>query len=271
MSRRLHLGAALAAALCAAPAGADLPAVPDALRGVGFDQRLAQTVPLDLTFRNEAGETVRLGRYFDSRPVILALVYYECPMLCTLVLNGLVSALKALSFDAGREFDVVAVSFDPEETPDLAAAKKETYLDSYRRRGAENGFHFLTGDEASIRALAEAVGFRYRYDAASGEFAHAAGVTVLTPTGVIARYFYGVEYAPRDLRLGLVEAAQEKIGSPVDQLMLYCFRYDPATGRYSAAVLNLVRLGGVLTVLTFAGFVIIARSRESKTGHLRQA
>ena len=271
MSRHSCIAAAMVALLAAAPAPADVPVVPDALRGIGIDQRLGESVPLDLTFRDEAGEMVRLGSYFGARPVVLALVYYECPMLCTLVLNGLVSSLKALSFDAGREFDVVAVSFDPDETPELAAAKKETYLDSYRRPNAAEGFHFLTGDEESIRRLAAAVGFRYRYDPASDEFAHAAGITVLTPSGVIARYFYGVEYAPRDLRLGLIEAADEKIGSHVDQLMLFCFRYDPATGRYSAAVLNLVRLGGILTVLAFAGFVIVARSRESKSGRTEQA
>lgn len=268
MSRRIYIAAALAA-LLAAPAvaveAAPAPSVPEALRDVGIEQRLGASVPLDLRLRNESGELVELGSYFGSRPVVLALVYYECPMLCTLVLNGLVSSLKALAFDAGREFDVVAVSFDPEETPALAAAKKETYLHSYRRPNAAAGFHFLTGDAESIRRLAEAVGFRYRYDPASDEFAHAAGITVLTPSGVIARYFYGVEYAPRDLRLGLIEAAEEKIGSAVDQLMLYCFRYDPATGRYSAAVLNLVRLGGILTVMAFAGFVIVARSRETKT------
>ncbi len=268
MSEHIYIAVALAALLAApglAVEAAPAPEVPQALRDVGIEQRLGASVPLDLRLRDESGEMVELGSYFGSRPVVLALVYYECPMLCTLVLNGLVSSLKALAFDAGREFDVVAVSFDPEETPALAAAKKETYLHSYRRPNAAAGFHFLTGDAESIRRLAEAVGFRYRYDPASDEFAHAAGITVLTPSGVIARYFYGVEYAPRDLRLGLIEAAEEKIGSAVDQLMLYCFRYDPATGRYSAAVLNLVRLGGVLTVMAFAGFVIVARSRETKT------
>jgi protein SCO1 len=169
MSRRLYIGAALIALLTVAPAAAEVPVVPEALRGIGIDQRLDESVPLDLTFRDETGETVRLGSYFGSRPVVLALVYYECPMLCTLVLNGLISSLKALSFDAGREFDVVAVSFDPEETPELAAAKKETYLGSYRRQDADAGFHFLTGDEESIRRLAAAVGFRYRYDPASDD------------------------------------------------------------------------------------------------------
>ncbi len=262
MIRRLTI-AACTALLLSNVASAQLP---EALEGVGIDQRLDQTVPLDLEFRDETGASVRLGEYFGSKPVILALVYYECPMLCTLVLNGLVSSLKALSFSIGEEFEVVALSFDPNETPEMAAAKKETYLGAYRRPSAAAGWHFLTGDESSIKQLAEAVGFRYRYDPASDEFAHAAGITVLTPSGRIARYFYGVEYAPRDVRLGLIEAADEKIGSPVDQLMLYCFRYDVTTGRYSAAVLNLVRLGGILTVLAFVAFLLTTRTRPPSSG-----
>lgn len=259
MRRAAHIGLAIAAACCAGHAVAE---VPEGLREVGIEQRLDQPIPLDLTFRDEAGDSVRLGQYFDQRPVVLALVYYECPMLCTLVLNGLVSSLKAVALDAGEDFDVVAVSIDPGETPAMAAAKKEVYLHAYRRPAAAAGWHFLTGEEPAIRALADAVGFRYRYDEASGEYAHAAGVTVLTPAGRIARYFFGVEYAPRDLRLGLVEAAASRIGTAVDQLMLFCFRYDPATGRYSAAVLNLVRLGGILTVGAFGTFVIVSRKRE---------
>jgi len=255
------VAAALSLALLAVlPARAE---VPPGLRDIGIDQRLGESIPLDLHFRNEAGADVRLGRYFGDKPVILALVYYECPMLCTLVLNGLVSSLRALSLDAGKDFQVVAVSFDPRETPAMATAKRDTYLEAYRRAGAAAGWHFLTGDEDSIRRLTEAVGFRYRFDPASGEFAHASAITVLTPRGEIARYFYGVEYAPRDLRLGLVEAAQEKIGSAVDQLLLFCFRYDVNTGRYSAAVLNLVRLGGVLTVVVLGGFILLSRRRDA--------
>jgi protein SCO1/2 len=242
------------------PAAAE---VPPGLENVGIDQRLNEAIPLDLRFRDEAGREVRIGEYFGEKPVILALVYYECPMLCTLVLNGLVSSLRALSLDVGKDFQVVAVSFDPKETPAMAAAKKKTYLDAYRRAGAESGWHFLTGDEESIHRLTQAVGFRYRYDAGSDEYAHASAVTVLTPKGLIARYFYGVEYAPRDLRLGLVEAAEETIGSPVDQLLLFCFRYDVHTGRYSAAVLNLVRLGGVLTVVVLGGFILLSRRRDA--------
>ena len=222
-------------------------------------------MPLDLTFRDETGQPVTLGQYFGSKPVILALVYYECPMLCTLTLNGLVSALKAVSFDVGNQFNVVTVSFNPAETPNLAAAKKETYLKSYGRAGADAGWHFLTGDAANIKRLVDAVGFRYRYVPEQKQFAHAAGITVLTPSGKIARYFFGVEFAPRDLRLGLVEAANEKIGSPVDQLLLYCFHYDPVTGKYGAVVMNIIRLGGVVTVLALGGAVLIMRRREHAT------
>lgn len=233
-----------------APALAQPQQTQDAiLREVGIDQHLDEQVPLDLTFRNETGQPVQLGQYFGTKPVILALVYYECPMLCTLTLNGLVSALKAVSFDVGNQFNVVTVSFNPSETPALAASKKQTYLKSYGRPGADAGWHFLTGDEAAIKRLTEAVGFRYRYVPEQKQFAHAAGLTLLTPSGKIARYFFGVEYSPRDLRLGLVEAAAEHIGSPVDQLLLYCFHYDPTTGKYGAVVMNVVRLGGALTVL----------------------
>ncbi|MFN2387581.1 MAG: SCO family protein, partial [Thermoanaerobaculia bacterium] len=245
-----YAGAALVAAgiLHAAVLAGDAPAPADgrprALRGVEIAQRLNQRVPLEVPFRDEAGRAVRLGDYFGKRPVVLALVYYECPMLCTQVLNGLAAALGAVSFDTGREFDVVAVSFDPRETPKLAAEKKRTYVTRYGRPGAEKGWHFLTGDAASIAALTEAVGFRYRFDPETGQFAHASAVYVLTPEGVLARYFYGIEYAPRDLRLSLVEASRGRVGSPVDQLLLYCFHYDPVEGKYGAVAMNMVRLGG---------------------------
>jgi protein SCO1/2 len=255
----------------ALPAHAQPEQTQDAiLRDVGIDQHLNEQVPLDLTFHDETGQSVQLGTYFGAKPVILALVYYECPMLCTLTLNGLVSALKVLSFDAGNQFNVVVVSFNPAETPSLAAAKKATYLKSYKHPGAEAGWHFLTGDEANIKRLVAAVGFRYRYVPERKQFAHAAGITVLTPSGKIARYFFGVEYAPRDLRLGLVEASNEKIGSPVDQLLLYCFHYDPVTGKYGAVVMNIIRLGGVLTVLVLGGAMLIMwrrdRSRHAPVG-----
>jgi protein SCO1/2 len=187
-------------------------------------------------------------------------------MLCTLTLNGLVSALKAVSFDVGNQFNVVTVSFNPAETPSLAAAKKQTYLKSYARAGADKGWHFLTGDDANIKRLVDAVGFRYRWVAEQKQFAHAAGITLLTPSGKIARYFFGVEYAPRDLRLGLVEASQERIGSPVDQLLLYCFHYDPVTGKYGAVVMNIVRLGGAMTVLVLGGALLVMWRRERGPG-----
>jgi protein SCO1/2 len=256
----LALLAVVASAAGRAAAADTVP--PPALAGVGIDQRLDAEVPLDLEFRDESGKAVRLRDLLRGRPVILALAYYECPMLCTLVLNALTGALRALPFDVGAEFDVLTVSFDPEETPALAAAKKKTYLEDYRRPGAAGGWHFLTGDQGAILALTGAVGFRYTVDPKSGEFAHAAGIMVLTPAGRIARYFYGVEFAPRDLRLALVEAAEGKIGSPVDQLLLYCYRYDPSTGRYSAAVMNIVRLAGAATVLGLGSFLLVMWRRE---------
>lgn len=243
---------------------------PAILRQVGIDQRLNEPLPLDLTFRDEEGHDVQLGHYFGRRPVILALVYYECPMLCTLTLNGLVSALQVLSFNAGDEFEVVVVSFNPAETPALAAAKKATYLERYGRAGSANGWHFLTGDAAAIQRLTAAVGFRYAYVPEQRQYAHAAGITVATPEGRIARYFFGVEFAPRDLRLGLVEASQNRIGSAVDQLLLYCFHYDPATGKYGAIVLNMVRLGGAVTVLALATFMAVMWRRDHRQA-LRQA
>jgi len=235
---------------------------PAALREVGYDQRLGEQVPLDLTFRDEAGRPVSLRSLFRGRAVVLSLVYYECPMLCTLTLNGLGSALSILTFDVGKDFDVVTVSFEPKETASLAAAKKKTYLARYRRPGAEEGWHFLTGDAPAVAALTSAVGFRYAWDAETRQYAHPAGLVILTPDGRIARYMYGVEYAPRDLRLALVEASQRRIGNPVDTVLLYCYRYDPMRGRYAASVLRLVRLGGVVTVLGLAAFVLVSLRRE---------
>jgi protein SCO1 len=238
---------------------------PAILREVGIDQHLDQQVPLDLVFHDETGQAVQFGQYFGGKPVILALVYYECPMLCTLTLNGLASALKVLSFDVGNQFNVVTVSFNPRETAALAAAKKKAYIERYGRAGTEQGWHFLTGDATNIERLTQAVGFRYVYDAEQKQYAHAAGITLLTPQGKIARYFFGVEYSPRDLRLGLVEASHNQIGSPVDQLLLYCYHYDPATGKYGAVAMNMVRVAGALTVLALGGFVVIALRRERQT------
>jgi protein SCO1/2 len=243
---------------------------PDALRDVGFDQRLDESIPLDLTFRDESGQSVTLGSLFRGRPVILNLAYYRCPMLCTLVLNGLLSSMRALPFDAGKEFDVFTVSFDPEDTPEQATQKKATYLGEYRRPGAEAGWHFLTGDAASIERLAHAVGFRYHYDPDRKEFAHAAGIVVLTPTGRIARYFFGVEFSPRDLKFGLMEAAEGRIGSPIDQLLLFCYHYDPSSGRYTTAVLTVVRAGGVATLLILAAYIVWAVRREEPSTQSRR-
>jgi protein SCO1/2 len=235
---------------------------PEVLQGIGIDQHLNAEVPLDLAFRDEAGRAVRLGDYFGRRPVILALVYYNCPMLCTQVLNGLVGALNVMSLEAGKDFDIVAVSFDARETPAQAAAKKDAYLGRYKHPASAAGWHFLTGDAASIDRLARTVGFRFRYDAKLDQFAHASALFVLTPDGRLARYFYGIDYAPRDLRLGLVEASAGKIGTPVDQVLLYCFHYDPASGKYGAVIVNIVRLAGVATlVLLAAGFFLMSRRR----------
>jgi protein SCO1 len=223
--------------------------LPQILRNVGFDQRLNEQVPLDLPFTDDEGERVKLGKYFEGKPVILVLAYYRCPMLCTQVLNGLVQGLRDMPFTIGKEFRVVTVSFDPNETTDMAAAKKRTYLHSYGKPEAAEGWHFLTGDQQSITRLTRAVGFRYAYDATSDQFAHAAGIVILTPTGKISRYFYDVHYSGRDLRLGLVEASRNKIGSPIDQILLFCFHYDPTAGKYGATIMNFVRAGGVLTVV----------------------
>lgn len=241
------------------------PATPaDVIREVGFEQNLDAQLPLELEFRDEHGKTVALREYFGKRPVVLALVYYDCPMLCTMILNGLTGSLKAVNLDAGIDFDVVAVSFDPRETAELAAAKKAEYVKHYGRQGSERGWHFLTGEEEPIRRLTQAVGFKYFWDEESQQFAHASGVMVLTPEGKLSKYFYGIEYAPRDVRLGLVEASAGRIGSPVDQMLLYCYHYDPATGKYSLAVMNVIRLLGTATVVVLALFIVVMLRRERR-------
>jgi protein SCO1/2 len=246
------------------------PALPGALQGVSIDQKLNDQVPFDLTFRDEAGRDVRLSSFFrPQKPVILALVYYRCPMLCTQILNGVESSLKAVSLDPGRDFEVLSISFDPKDTAELAASKKQLYLRRYGRAGTANGWHFLTSDERNVKALADAVGFHYKYDPKTDQYAHASGIMVLTPDGHISKYFYGVEYSPRDLRLGLVEASQNKIGNPVDQILLFCYHYDPATGKYGAMTMNILRAAGAgftLVCGTFLVFVIrkdVRRSRRS--------
>jgi protein SCO1/2 len=241
--------------------------LPKALKNVGIDQRLNEQIPLDAVFKDEQGREVRLGQFLNGKPVVLSLVYYTCPMLCNQVLNGMLGSFRQVSFNMGEQYDVVTVSFDPRETPDLAAAKKTTYVKAYNRPGAEASWHFLTGDEANIKRLTEAVGFRYAWDEQTKQFAHASGIMVLTPEGKLARYFYGIEYPPRDLRLGLVEASQNKIGTPVDALMLYCYHYDPATGKYGAIVMNIVRLAGGVTVFLIAGLLLVLRRRSGRGGH----
>jgi protein SCO1/2 len=260
--------------VAAVPAGAATETAsdvrPPALRDVGIDQRLGETVPLDTPFKDEHGRAVTLGDYFGKRPVVLVMTYFECPMLCTLVLNGLTKTLKTMSFEPGKEFDVVAVSFDPKDTPELAAKKKATYVTEYGREATAEGWHFLTGDEAAIARVTSAVGFRYKWVPEEKQFAHAAAIMVATPEGRLARYFYGIDYAGRDLRLGLVEAADHKIGSAVDAVLLFCYRYDPATGKYGAFVLNLVRAGGVATVLLIGVFMTVMFRREAAAEHRRR-
>jgi protein SCO1/2 len=242
----------------------DSNAPPPMLREVGIDQKLSAPLTLALSFQDETGRTMQLRQYFGEKPVILAFVYYECPMLCTQVLNGLVESLRTLSFDVGKQFDVITVSFDPGETPKLAAEKKASYLKQYDRAGAEQGWHFLTGDSAAIRQLTSAVGFRYKYDSVTDQFAHASGIMVITPQGKIARYFYGIEYPARDLRLALVEASENKIGSPVDVLLLYCFHYDPLTGKYGLVIMNVLRAAGIATVMALGTFMIVMFRRDRK-------
>ncbi|MBI2504084.1 MAG: SCO family protein [Candidatus Latescibacteria bacterium] len=231
---------------------------------IGIDQHLDEQLPLNLTFADEQGRQVQLEQYFGSKAVVLTLVYYECPMLCTQVLNGLVRTLRMLPFEMSRDYEVVTVSFDPRETPQLAAAKKTEYTKALAKPGTEAGWHFLTGTQDQIDQLARAVGFRYEFDERTDQYIHAAGIVVLTPTGRLARYFYGVEFSPKDLRLGLIEAANERIGSPVDQFLLLCFHYDPASGKYTLAVLNSLRIAGGLTLIALAAYLVTALRRERR-------
>jgi protein SCO1/2 len=235
---------------------------PAALQGVDLEQKLGAQVPLDVEFRDASGRTVKLNDYFGRRPVILSLVYYSCEDLCPLVLEGLVKSLRPLTFNIGDQFDVVTLSFDSRDTPALAAAKKNDAVKQYSRPGAEEGWHFLTADETAIRRLTEAVGFRYNYESDKDRFGHASGIILLTPEGKVARYFYGIEFSPRDLRLGLIEASSNKIGSRIDQLLLFCYRYDPATGKYSLLITNIIRLAAAATVLALATFIALMLRRE---------
>ena len=248
--------------LAPADAGQPAGAKPGILTKVGIDQKLNQQVPLDLAFVDETGRDVRLGEYFGKRPVILALVYYECPMLCTQVLNGLVGSLGVLTFDVGREFDVVAVSINPREGPGLAAQKKEAYLERYKRPQTAAGWHFLTGKEENIRRLADAVGFRYAFDETIKQYAHGAAIELLTPRGVLSKYFYGIEFSPRDIKFGVMEASEERVGSLIENALLLCYHYDPATGKYGATALQAVRIGGVATMLAIVSFIYVSLRKE---------
>jgi protein SCO1 len=225
------------------------------IEAVSFEQHLGDQVPLDLPFVDDRGAAVQLGDYFGSQPVVLLLSYYECPMLCPLVRDGLVTSLNQVRLNVGQDFTVVNVSIDPAETPMNAANAKTWTLTRYNRPESADGWHFLTGSQDSIQQLADAVGFRYFYDETINQYAHAAGILVLTPRGELARYFYGIEFIPGDLRLGLVEASDNKIGTVVDQLLLLCYHFDPSTGRYTGLVMTIVRIAGATTVLLMAGAV----------------
>jgi protein SCO1/2 len=241
--------------------------MPPALQNVGIEQKLDSQLPLDAEFKDENGKTVKLGEYFGKgRPVILAFVYYECPMLCNEVLNGLTGSLKGISFDAGKEFDVVAISFDARENekPDLAKNKKASYLARYERKGAENGWHFLTGTQGEIDKATQAAGFNYVYDEKTEQFAHAGGIMIVTPQGRVARYLYGIDYAPRDLKFGIMESAEGRIGNPAEQLYLYCFHYDPSTGKYGLTILRVMRLAAVATILGLGGTLFVFWRRNKR-------
>jgi protein SCO1/2 len=246
------------------PAGIPSSQMPAVLSNVSFEQRLDARLPLDLPFKDEYGVDVKLGDYFGRRPVILAFVYYECPMLCTQVLNGVTRSLTVLEETVGREFDVVAVSFDARETPVLANGKKKTHLDQYRRPESAGGWHFLTGSEHSIVTLTSAAGFHFTWDEKSQQFAHPSGIVVATPDGRVARYFFGIEYAPRDVKFALMESSAGRIGNAIDQLLLYCYHYDPATGSYGFVAMGAVRIAGVLTLMALVAFVVVSIVREPR-------
>ncbi len=254
---------ALCALLVTSAAFADNSATPPTLPGeVSIRQNLNGQLPLDLMFRDESGKIVRLRDYFHGRPVLLNFMYYRCPMLCSMVMEGISSTLTELKFDVGKDFDVITVSIDPRDMPKEAAAKKDKYIKRYGRLGASNGWHFLTGHETAIRALTNAAGFHYAYDPEHDQFAHGTVLIVTTGGGRISRYLYGFEYKARDVRLALVEASANKIGTPADQLLLLCYHYDPATGKYSRSAMNFVRAGGIATVLSLAGFIVVMLRRE---------
>jgi len=240
---------------------------PPGLKHVGIEQNLNEQIPSNLTFRDETGKTVQLSDYFGKRPMILNLVYYQCPMLCSEVLSGLTSAMRILKFDVGKDYDVLTISFDPKETPEMAAAKKAEYLKRYGRAGAAEGWHFLTGPQSSIDALTKAAGYQYEYDVNTGQYAHATAIMVLTPEGKIAQYYYGVEFAPKDLRLGLVQASQGKIGTVVDEVLLYCYHYNPDTGKYGAVISRVLKLAAGATIFFLGTFLVVMFKLGSGAEH----
>jgi len=266
---------ALAAAVASAQGNGSAPEpglpanqMPGVLGKVAFDQHLNAQLPLDLPFKDEDGRTVRLGDYFGKKPVVLAFVYYECPMLCNQELNGLASALDVLDMSIGREFDVVTVSFDPRETSIEAAGKKQAYLERYKRPTAAQGWHFLTGEEPAIKALTETAGFKYAWDEQTQQFAHASGVMVATPDGRLSRYFFGIDYAPRDLQFALIDSSNGNVGGLAEKVVLYCYHYDPATGTYGFVAMRAIRIGGALTLAALVGFVVVSLRRERReAGH----
>lgn len=267
-SRTTRLGASAVGCLLsiflAVPAQGHDPALPAALQGVAFEQRLGAQAPMDARFYDEGGTPTRFGDYFGTQPVVLNFVYHSCEDFCPLLIDGLVRTLRAISLNLGEDFVAITVSFDPRDTPAQAAAKKNAAIGRYGRAAAKDGWHFLTGEAESIRRLTESAGFRYNYDSAMARFAHAAGVVVLTPRGKIARYFYGAEISPRDLRLGLIEASENKIGSPIDKLLLFCYRYDPAAGKYGLLITNVIRAAGAVTAVALAGFILIMLRGERR-------
>jgi protein SCO1/2 len=251
----------------AAQSGVPSAQMPGPLQKVGYDQKLGGQVPLGLGFRDQDGRAVRLNDYFGQKPVLLVLAYYHCPMLCDMVLTGVTGSLKTMNLNPGKDFDVVVVSIDPNESAVQAAAKRAETISRFGRPETEAGWHFLTGPQESIAALAASVGFRYVYDAQRNEFSHAAGIVILTPEGRISRYLYGIEYAPREVRLALVESAGGKIGSLADAALLYCFHYDPAIGRYSAMTMRIVRIGAALTLLGVVLMITLLRRRSPEQPH----
>lgn len=240
------------------------PGMPAAFQKVGIDQRLNAQLPLETVLQDEDSNKVRIGQYFHGKPVVLAMVYYACPMLCNMTLNGLMSAMQQMPLEVGKDYEVVTVSFDERENPPLAKAKKANYVQRYEGKGAEQGWHFLTGNAVAVRKVAESVGFHYAWDSMTNQFAHAAGIMVLTPDGKVSKYFYGIKFNPRDLRLGLVDASDKKIGTAVDKILLYCYHYDPATGKYGPVVMNIMRLGAGVTILTLGMFVFVWLRREQR-------